>query len=616
MPAQSVQIYPGQRFETLDKFRETIRIFAVETNFAAPRFESNKTRVIVRCGRGRTEDGTFTCRFRVTAAISIRHKVVIVAKTANITHSCQHAPEVTSRTVYNNQQWLTGAILRDVPPLTKQTTTSTIKSVISHHERVNKSKINNKAVQRVRATLLGDTKLEEIRSYHQIPDYIRRIQASNPIAYTNTENNEITGQFSRLFICPPTSRPSFQHCRRIVAVDGTFGKGRFQQTILFACTIDGNDHIVPLAWAVVDKETDSNWAYFFAHLTIAIPEFNSPETTLISDRAKGIASAAETHLPRVKRAACCQHLAANVQKDYGVEARKLFWACAKARNPVDFNMAMDILFEKNPRAAQYIGGFGNNLWVSHQMEGRHYGLRTSNIVESLNNTFLVERELPIVEMLDHIWHRVMDGRFRRRVEAEKWIEEGRQFTKSAQQALDESQHYSTRNSTVYISTVTDGRVTEDHPHLDRRGQLQRRVRRVVLYENTRSGSCSCGRFQENGIPCGHAVAFMQQAGVAPVFYMPEIRSVASYMDTYRDPTPMQPIDSSNLLEHPNCAPPQLTRTGGRPKKQRIRAGGARVRVQHCTDCGQTGHNSRSCSNPPLLDIRVDFGDRWVMDLDL
>lgn len=188
---------------------------------------------------------------------------------------------------------------------------------------------------------------------------------------------------------------------------------------------------MPLAWAVVDKENDENWAYFYAHLSIAIPEFNSPTTTIISDRAKGIASAAEQHLPRVKRAACCQHLAANVQKKHGLEARGLFWSCVKACNATSFSSAMNRFFEKNTSAARYVCDFGHNLWVAHLMDGRHWGLRTSNIVESLNNAFLIEMELPIVEMLDHLWHRVMDGRYRRRVESIKRQTDGFHFTISA-----------------------------------------------------------------------------------------------------------------------------------------------------------------------------------------
>lgn len=43
------------------------------------------------------------------------------------------------------------------------------------------------------------------------------------------------------------SRNSFQHMRKFMAVDGTFLKAPFIQTLLFAVGIDGNGKNLPLA---------------------------------------------------------------------------------------------------------------------------------------------------------------------------------------------------------------------------------------------------------------------------------------------------------------------------------------------------------------------------------
>ena len=52
-------------------------------------------------------------------------------------------------------------------------------------------------------------------------------------------------------------------------------------------------------------------------------------------------------------------------------------------------------------------------WAEAWFPGRRYGYNTSNIVESVNKTLKLERELPIVELLDSIWHRVMQHRANR-----------------------------------------------------------------------------------------------------------------------------------------------------------------------------------------------------------
>lgn len=79
--------------------------------------------------------------------------------------------------------------------------------------------------------------------------------------------------------------------RKFMAVDGTFLKARFIQTLLLAVGIDANGKNVLLAWAVVESENKSLWSWFFLHLKTAIPQ--ALEMTLISDRDKGLLAADE-----------------------------------------------------------------------------------------------------------------------------------------------------------------------------------------------------------------------------------------------------------------------------------------------------------------------------------
>ena len=52
-------------------------------------------------------------------------------------------------------------------------------------------------------------------------------------------------------------------------------------------------------------------------------------------------------------------------------------------------------------------------WAEAWFPSRRYGHDTSNIVESVNKILKLEREQPIVELLDSIWHRVMQHRANR-----------------------------------------------------------------------------------------------------------------------------------------------------------------------------------------------------------
>lgn len=52
-------------------------------------------------------------------------------------------------------------------------------------------------------------------------------------------------------------------------------------------TIDANNNILPLAWAIVGSENRFSWEYLFSHLLLAIPHLQSDSVTIISDHVKG-----------------------------------------------------------------------------------------------------------------------------------------------------------------------------------------------------------------------------------------------------------------------------------------------------------------------------------------
>ena len=54
--------------------------------------------------------------------------------------------------------------------------------------------------------------------------------------------------------------------RPIIAVDGTFLKGKFCGILFVAACKDGNDQIFPLAFGIGDNENDDLWAWFMQKL--------------------------------------------------------------------------------------------------------------------------------------------------------------------------------------------------------------------------------------------------------------------------------------------------------------------------------------------------------------
>ncbi|OAF55086.1 hypothetical protein VC83_08726 [Pseudogymnoascus destructans] len=104
-------------------------------------------------------------------------------------------------------------------------------------------------------------------------------------------------------------------------------------------------------------------------------------------------------------------------------AAKTMFAASWANN----GGALNALREVKPIAAAYLEAAEPWTWAEALFHGRRFGHGTSNIAESVNSTLLVERELPVLELLDSIWHRVMEKRSGRRSRALKLIEERRRF---------------------------------------------------------------------------------------------------------------------------------------------------------------------------------------------
>jgi hypothetical protein len=76
-------------------------------------------------------------------------------------------------------------------------------------------------------------------------------------------------------------------CRRVVGVDGCFFKGACNGELICALGRDPNNQIYPIAWAVVEKETEDSWTWFLGLLQkdLQIP-IHGIGWVLISDQQK------------------------------------------------------------------------------------------------------------------------------------------------------------------------------------------------------------------------------------------------------------------------------------------------------------------------------------------
>ena len=63
----------------------------------------------------------------------------------------------------------------------------------------------------------------------------------------------------------------------------------------------------------------------------------------MSDRDKGLAATVCTVFLQSCVAHCCQHIADNVQTNFGAKCRPLFWRCAWAKDKESFKVYLNII---------------------------------------------------------------------------------------------------------------------------------------------------------------------------------------------------------------------------------------------------------------------------------
>ncbi|CAI0462078.1 unnamed protein product [Linum tenue] len=132
--------------------------------------------------------------------------------------------------------------------------------------------------------------------------------------------------------------------------------------------------------------------------------------------------------------------------------------------------------------------------------------------------------------------------------------------------------------------------------------------------NIKKGSCTCGFWLLNGIPCCHAFSSITYLRGHPEDFVDEYFLMNRVKSAYMHPIPPSEGRQAWLpVEGYKVYPPQIRRMPGRPKTKRKREtwevtrkpsrdGNGKIATRHilvitCTNCGKDGHNKRNCKNP-------------------
>ncbi|XP_057792131.1 uncharacterized protein LOC131008983 [Salvia miltiorrhiza] len=147
--------------------------------------------------------------------------------------------------------------------------------------------------------------------------------------------------FKRLFVMlEPCKLNWLGGCRHIISLDGCHLKGVTFVCLLTAVGKDGNDGIVPIAWAVVNKENKNNWRWFLGWLKQEMMLDDGGDVSIMSDMQKGLMEAVKEVTPEAEHRWYARHIYANWSKKWkGEELKK---SISDARHKPIISMLEDI----------------------------------------------------------------------------------------------------------------------------------------------------------------------------------------------------------------------------------------------------------------------------------
>ena len=99
-----------------------------------------------------------------------------------------------------------------------------------------------------------------------------------------------------------------------MAIGATSLTGKFRGHVASACALDAHNWLLPVAYAVLEGESNESWTWFMQRLREVI---GHPEGLVIHTGAsEGLENAVDVVFPGVEHKECMRHLATNLTKKF------------------------------------------------------------------------------------------------------------------------------------------------------------------------------------------------------------------------------------------------------------------------------------------------------------
>ncbi|RYQ82968.1 hypothetical protein Ahy_B10g101577 [Arachis hypogaea] len=580
----------GMEFSSREAVIKAVKEYTIRRSVDYRVYESEPLTFYAKC----TQYGS-GCDWLIRVSL-ISRKYCWVIRRYNGSHTC------TTATISQDHSKLDSITIAEaIKPLVEVDPSLKVKSVIAEVQ----SKFNYTVSYR-KAWLAKQRAIEKIfggweASYEALPIWFEAMCHKEPSAVVHFETmpvyqgDDLVGDIRvlhRVFWSYYPCIRAFRHCKPIVQVDGTHLYGKYKGCLLVAVSQDGNNNIVPIAFAIVEGETSDAWHFFLSNLRQHVVTRDG--VGLISDRHESINSAVERSNgawspPRAFHMFCIRHIKSNFLRKFKAPyLQKLVVNIGYSRMVREYDVRYQRLRDRGEAYTNWLDRIPREQYALAFDGGYRWGHMTTNLVECINSVLKGARNLPITALVKATFYRLNELFTRKRAEAEARINAGHVFSEIVTSKLHANQLAS---GNIQVSCF------------DRQNEVfevREMPSGLEFAVDLRSLRCDCGEFQVDRIPCRHVFACCANQRldwrlyVHDVYKMDQVRRV--YRARFRplgNPTTWPAYNGPRFIPNPymrrvSKGRPRMTRFLNEMDTRMLR------RPRRCTLCGAEGHSRSRC----------------------
>ncbi|GJY17685.1 uncharacterized protein Tco_0389176 [Tanacetum coccineum] len=158
--------------------------------------------------------------------------------------------------------------------------------------------------------------------------------------------------------------------------------------MLIAVTKDANNYILPVAYAIVDEETNQSWSWFLEQFRYYVAQ--DRRLCVVSDRHRGIINAMmnieEWKKPMGYHRFCLRHLRSNFNSKFkNIALKRLCWAMGSTCQVRKFIKYRNDMKKIDPHAWRYLMQIDKSKWCIAFDDCVRWDFQTTNASESFNS---------------------------------------------------------------------------------------------------------------------------------------------------------------------------------------------------------------------------------------